>query len=70
MDKIKVTLTGPIIRNSDGVILKVSHKAFAKEPGKVYVVPRNAFWLALVKAGRMVEVVKKKQAPQKDAVKA
>lgn len=56
MNKMKVKVTGPIIRNADGCILKVSSVAYAKEPEKVYHVPDNAFWRALITVGRLVEV--------------
>jgi len=56
MEKMKVKVTGPIIRNSDGYILKVSSLAYAKEPEKVYHVPDNAFWRGLITVGRLIEV--------------
>jgi len=59
MKTMKVKVTGPILRNSDGCILHVSAPAFVKEPDKVFTVPDNAFWRALVTQGALVEVAPK-----------
>lgn len=61
-DVLKVIATGPIIRRSDGILLKVSEHAFKADPGKIYELVRSAFWMDLIKHGYLKEVV---EAPRK-----
>ena len=56
MKTMKVKVTGPIVRNSDGCILSVSRPAFINDPDRVFTVPDNKFWRELITAGRMVDV--------------
>ena len=55
--KLRVTVTGPIIRRSDGILLKVSAHAFKENPRKVYTLVRSPFWMDLIKHGFLMEVV-------------
>ncbi len=56
MEKLKVTVTRPIIRRSDGVLLKVSGKAFKEDPHRIYTLPRTLFWMQLIRDGAIKEV--------------
>ena len=56
MDKLRVVATGPIIRRSDGILLKVSAHAFKENPRKVYTLVRSTFWMDLIKHGFLREV--------------
>jgi hypothetical protein len=66
-EKLKVIVTKPIIRRSDGVLLKVSGKAFKDDPHRIYTLPRTPFWMQLIKDGAIKEVnevVRAKPGPQ------
>jgi len=65
-EKLKVTVTGPLIRRSDGVLLKVSQRAFDEDPHRIHTLPRTPFWMQLVKDGAIKEVneVPRKPGPK------
>lgn len=63
MDMLRVIVTGPIIRRSDGILLKVSEKAFKADPHKVYELVRSPFWMQLIRDGYLKEVTEMPKKP-------